>query len=95
MNREVYADFPDVQTIAEESTSWPMVSRPIHIGGLGFGYKWDMGWMNDTLRYFKHDPVYRKYHHNLLTFRGDVSVLGKLRPAAVARRGGSSEGIAA
>jgi 1,4-alpha-glucan branching enzyme len=47
-----------------------MVSRPIHIGGLGFGYKWDMGWMNDTLRYFKDDPIYRRYHHNLLTFRG-------------------------
>jgi 1,4-alpha-glucan branching enzyme len=70
LNREVYGQFPDVQTIAEESTSWPMVSRPIHLGGLGFGYKWDMGWMNDTLRYFKDDPVYRQYHHNLLTFRG-------------------------
>ena len=70
MNREVYANFPDVQTIAEESTSWPMVSRPAHIGGLGFGYKWDMGWMSDTLKYFQSDPVHRKYHHNLLTFRG-------------------------
>jgi 1,4-alpha-glucan branching enzyme len=70
MNRTVYGQFPDVQTIAEESTSWPMVSRPIQIGGLGFGYKWDMGWMNDTLRYFQFDPVHRKYHHNLLTFRG-------------------------
>ncbi|HEV7298001.1 MAG TPA: 1,4-alpha-glucan branching protein GlgB [Tepidisphaeraceae bacterium] len=70
MNREIYGQFPDVQTIAEESTSWPMVSRPIHIGGLGFGYKWDMGWMNDTLRYFQQDPVYRSYHHNKLSFRG-------------------------
>ena len=70
MNREVYANFPDVQTIAEESTSYPMVSRPIYAGGLGFGYKWDMGWMNDTLKYFKTDPVYRSYHHNMLTFRG-------------------------
>jgi 1,4-alpha-glucan branching enzyme len=70
MNREVYRVFPDVQTIAEESTAWPMVSRPAHIGGLGFGLKWDMGWMNDALRYFKDDPVYRQYHHNLLTFRG-------------------------
>ena len=69
LNREVYGNFPDVQTIAEESTSWPMVSRPAHIGGLGFGMKWDMGWMNDTLRYFKEDPVHRKYHHNQLTFR--------------------------
>ena len=70
MNREVYANFPDTQTIAEESTSYPMVSRPIYAGGLGFGYKWDMGWMNDTLKYFKTDPVYRQYHHNQLTFRG-------------------------
>ncbi len=69
MNREIYSQFPDVQTIAEESTSWPMVSRPLHIGGLGFGYKWDMGWMNDTLRYFKDDPIHRRYHHNFLTFR--------------------------
>jgi 1,4-alpha-glucan branching enzyme len=70
LNREVYSNYPDVQTMAEESTSWPMVSRPIHLGGLGFGYKWDMGWMNDTLRYFKYEPVHRSYHHNLLTFRG-------------------------
>lgn len=69
-NRAVYDAFPGVQTIAEESTSWPMVSKPIHLGGLGFGYKWDMGWMNDTLRYFKNDPVYRSYHHHNLTFRG-------------------------
>ncbi len=69
MNEEVYRRFPDVQTIAEESTSWPMVSRPTHIGGLGFGLKWDMGWMHDTLRYFSHEPIYRKYHQNELTFR--------------------------
>jgi 1,4-alpha-glucan branching enzyme len=60
---------PDAQTIAEESTAWPMVSRPTYVGGLGFGMKWDMGWMHDTLRYFAHDPVHRKYHHNDLTFR--------------------------
>ena len=70
LNREVYSRFPDVQTTAEESTSWPMVSRPIHSGGLGFGYKWDMGWMNDTLKYMQEDPVYRKYHQTNLTFRG-------------------------
>jgi 1,4-alpha-glucan branching enzyme len=69
MNTEVYKSFPDAVTIAEESTSWPMVSRPTHIGGLGFGYKWDMGWMNDTLRYFGQDPVYRRFHQNNLTFR--------------------------
>jgi 1,4-alpha-glucan branching enzyme len=69
MNMDIYRNFPDVQTIAEESTSWPMVSRPAHLGGLGFGLKWDMGWMHDTLAYFERDPVYRKFHHNLLTFR--------------------------
>ena len=70
LNEVVYAEYPDVQTVAEESTSWPMVSRPVYVGGLGFGMKWDMGWMNDTLRYLKNDPVHRSYHHNLLTFRG-------------------------
>jgi 1,4-alpha-glucan branching enzyme len=68
-NEEVYKNYPDVQTIAEESTDWPMVSRPTYIGGLGFGMKWDMGWMHDTLSYFSKDPVHRKYHHNQLTFR--------------------------
>ncbi len=67
---DVYEQFPDVQTIAEESTAWPMVSRPTYIGGLGFGMKWDMGWMHDTLDYFAQDPIHRKYHHNKLTFRG-------------------------
>jgi 1,4-alpha-glucan branching enzyme len=70
LNREVYAQFPGVQTIAEESTSYPMVSRPLYAGGLGFGYKWDMGWMNDTLKYMKTEPIYRSYHHNQLSFRG-------------------------
>jgi len=69
LNREVYARFPDVQTIAEESTAWPMVSRPVHLGGLGFGLKWDMGWMNDTLEYLHRDPVHRKFHHGQLTGR--------------------------
>ncbi|MFN0152548.1 MAG: 1,4-alpha-glucan branching protein GlgB [bacterium] len=69
-NEAVYAHFPGTQTIAEESTSWPMVSRPIYLGGLGFGLKWDMGWMHDTLEYMKNDPIYRRYHHNKLTFRG-------------------------
>jgi 1,4-alpha-glucan branching enzyme len=58
-----------VQVIAEESTAWPMVSRPTWVGGLGFGLKWDMGWMHDTLRYFSKDPIHRKFHHNDLTFR--------------------------
>jgi 1,4-alpha-glucan branching enzyme len=68
-NEEVYKKHPDVQTIAEESTAWPMVSRPTYVGGLGFGAKWDMGWMHDTLVYITRDPIYRKYHHNQLTFR--------------------------
>jgi 1,4-alpha-glucan branching enzyme len=68
LNESVYRDHPDVQMIAEESTAWPMVSRPTYIGGLGFGLKWNMGWMHDTLHYFKEDPVHRKYHHGELTF---------------------------
>ncbi len=66
----VYAAHPDVQLIAEESTAWPWVSRPTDVGGLGFGLKWDMGWMHDTLQYFAHAPEHRRYHHGLLTFRG-------------------------
>ena len=68
LNQAVYRDHPDTQTTAEESTSWPMVSRPTYLGGLGFGFKWNMGWMHDTLKYFQTDPVYRKYHQNQLTF---------------------------
>ena len=68
LNASVYASYPDVQTIAEESTAWPMVSRPTSIGGLGFGMKWNMGWMHDTLKYFSKDPVYRKSHHDEITF---------------------------
>ncbi len=69
LNTEVYRSFPDTLTMAEESTSWPMVSRPTYIGGLGFGGKWDMGWMHDTLQYFQRDPFFRKWHHGELTFR--------------------------
>ena len=68
LNEAVYREHPDVQTIAEESTAWPMVSRPVYAGGLGFGLKWKMGWMHDTLKYFSRDPVYRKYHHDKMTF---------------------------
>jgi len=67
-NEAVYGEHPDVQTIAEESTAWPMVSRPVYVGGLGFGMKWNMGWMHDTLDYFSMDSIYRKYHQNQLTF---------------------------
>jgi len=70
LNETVYGAFPDTVTIAEESTAWPMVSRPNYVGGLGFGMKWDMGWMHDTLAYMSLDPVYRKFHHDKLTFRG-------------------------
>ena len=69
MNSELYRSHPDTETIAEESTSWPMVSRPAHLGGLGFGLKWDMGWMHDTLLYMSKDPIHRRYHHDKLTFR--------------------------
>jgi len=69
LNTEIYANVPGAQTFAEESTSWPMVSRPTYVGGLGFGYKWDMGWMHDTLDYMSKDPIHRKYHHNRITFR--------------------------
>jgi 1,4-alpha-glucan branching enzyme len=69
LNEAVYAAHPDVQTFAEESTAWSMVSRPTHIGGLGFGFKWDMGWMHDTLKYMERECVHRKYHHGELTFR--------------------------
>ena len=68
MNEVVHGKFPGVVTIAEESTAWPAVSRPTYLGGLGFSFKWNMGWMNDTLNYFSHDPVHRKYEHNKLTF---------------------------
>jgi 1,4-alpha-glucan branching enzyme len=69
LNQEVYKEYPEVQTIAEESTAWPMVSRPTYVGGLGFGLKWDMGWMHDTLEYMTKDPIFRRYSHNRLTFR--------------------------
>jgi 1,4-alpha-glucan branching enzyme len=68
LNESIYQRFPDVQTIAEESTAWPMVTRPVYLGGLGFGMKWNMGWMHDTLSYFSHEPIHRSYHHNQLTF---------------------------
>jgi 1,4-alpha-glucan branching enzyme len=68
LNTAVYARHRDVQTIAEESTAWPGVSRPVDAGGLGFGMKWSMGWMHDALRYFSKDPLYRKHHHKDVTF---------------------------
>jgi len=67
-NQAIYKNYTHVQTMAEESTAWPMVSRPVYLGGLGFGMKWNMGWMHDTLEYFKKEPVHRKYHHDTITF---------------------------
>ncbi len=68
-NTQAYKEHPGIVTVAEESTAWPMVSRPTYVGGLGFGFKWDMGWMHDTLQYFSQYPIHRRYHHNELTFR--------------------------
>jgi 1,4-alpha-glucan branching enzyme len=68
LNETIYGRCEGVVSVAEESTAWPLVSAPVHVGGLGFGYKWNMGWMNDTLRYFAYEPIYRKYHQNDLTF---------------------------
>jgi 1,4-alpha-glucan branching enzyme len=68
LNEAIYNRYPDVQTIAEESTAWPMVSRPLYVGGLGFGLKWNMGWMHDTLDYFSKESIHRKYHQGQLTF---------------------------
>jgi 1,4-alpha-glucan branching enzyme len=68
MNRAVYGSHPGTVTFAEESTSWPKVSHPVHDGGLGFGFKWNMGWMHDTLSYLAREPIHRQYHHNDLTF---------------------------
>ena len=70
LNELVYREHPDIQIVAEESTAWPLVSRPVDVGGLGFGLKWDMGWMHDTLSYVARDPIYRSHHHGELTFRG-------------------------
>jgi len=68
LNQQIYSQCPGCFTIAEESTAWPGVSRPVYLGGLGFGFKWNMGWMHDTLSYFSNDPVFRKWHHNQMTF---------------------------
>ena len=68
LNESVYAEFSDIMMIAEESTAWPMVTRPTSIGGLGFGFKWNMGWMHDTLKYMSYNPIHRQHHHQQLTF---------------------------
>ena len=68
LNEVLHDEVPGVISVAEESTAWPSVSRPTYLGGLGFGFKWNMGWMHDTLDYFAHEPVHRRYHHHQLTF---------------------------
>jgi 1,4-alpha-glucan branching enzyme len=68
MNAVCYREAPGISTVAEESTAWPGVSRPVHLGGLGFGFKWNMGWMHDTLEYLRHEPIFRQYHHHQMTF---------------------------
>src|SRR5690606_3042675 len=68
LNEGIYRAHPDAMTVAEESTAWPMVSRPTWLGGLGFGMKWNMGWMHDSLAYFREDPIHRSFHHDRLVF---------------------------
>ena len=93
-NTEVYKSFPDVQTAAEESTDWPMVSRPIYVGGLGFGLKWDMGWMHDTLKYLAVDPVFRRVSPQHPDLPDALRLPRKFPPAPVPRRGGLRQGVA-
>ena len=92
-NTELFGRFPQATTAAEESTAWPKVSRPVEYGGLGFGYKWNMGWMHDTLRYIGKDPIHRKHHHGDITVRPALRVLGKFHPAAVPRRGRARQAL--
>src|SRR6266487_3306661 len=68
VNATCYRRVPGIMMVAEESTAWPGVTRPVHLGGLGFGFKWNLGWMHDSLNYLAHDPVFRNYHHNEITF---------------------------
>ena len=95
LNETVYAQHPGAITIAEESTAWPAVSQPTFAGGLGFGFKWNMGWMHDTLEYLREEPVHRRWHHDRDDVRADLRVRGEFRAAAVARRSRARQGLAA
>ena len=95
LNEVVHSREPGVISAAEESTAWPGVSRPTYLGGLGFGFKWNMGWMHDTLDYFRRDPIHRRYHHHELTFSLMYAFTRELHPAALARRGRARQGLAA
>ena len=92
-NEVVHGREPGVISAAEESTAWPGVSRPTYLGGLGFGFKWNMGWMHDTLAYFEHEPIHRRWHHHELTFSLVYAFTRELHPAAVARRGRARQGL--
>ena len=87
-NIHAHGSYPGVLTIAEESTAWGGVSRPTYTGGLGFSLKWNMGWMNDTLRYMRDEPIHRRYHHDELTFSLIYAFTENFCPAALARRSG-------
>ena len=95
MNATVYKRVPGVVTIAEESTAWPGVTRPTHLGGLGFGFKWNMGWMHDSLDYMGREPVHRQYHHNEMTFSMIYAWSENFVLPHLARRGGARQGLAA
>ncbi len=95
MNATLYKRVPGVITVAEESTSWPGVTRATHLGGLGFGFKWNMGWMNDSLSYLEHEPIYRQYHHHELTFSMMYAYSENFVLPDLARRGRARQGLAA
>ena len=94
LNESVYRDFPDTQVIAEESTAWPMVSRPTYLGGLGFGMKWNMGWMHDTLSYMSENPIHRRWHHGELTFSLIYAFNENFMLPLLARRGRARQRLA-
>ena len=93
VNATVYKHHPDVVTVAEESTAWPGVTRPTDMGGLGFGFKWNMGWMNDTLYYSPEEPIYRQWHHHPDDLRHRLRLERELHPADQPRRGGARQGF--